>query len=168
MTLTSTPEYFWARVNKETGPWCERLQSRCWLWEGRLTIPTATSEGGRGVLSYQGKQVQAHRLAFFFTHGKWPEPCCLHHCDNPPCCNPEHLYAGTQSDNMRDMYNRGRANRPTGIGWNQSHLTDSDVQMIRERYAVGNVSQTALAREFGIAQSHISRIVNRQTRTEIG
>ncbi len=63
---------------------------------------------GYGDLSYSGKHMQAHRLAWTLTHGDPGELDVLHTCDNPPCCNPKHLYLGTDADNHRDMHARGR------------------------------------------------------------
>ncbi len=55
-----------------------------------------------------GKEVAAHRIAFYIANGHWPHPCCLHHCDNRLCVNPLHLYEGTNEQNMLDMVRRGR------------------------------------------------------------
>ncbi len=86
---------FWMRVS-ETGS--------CWVWTG------ARNKDGYGYLRDGESTVLAHRFAWASLNGPIPDGGqILHHCDNPPCCNPEHLYVGTHADNMRDMANRGRA-----------------------------------------------------------
>lgn len=78
----------------------------CWEWTG------ATSRG-YGQLTYQGKHYTAHRFSFAnfvepIKVGLW----VLHHCDNPVCVNPEHLYQGSPRDNRADMLNRNRWTHP--------------------------------------------------------
>jgi hypothetical protein len=86
---------FWARVEKGPG---------CWNWLGRSGVQHY------GTVSVNGKDVGAHRYAWELHNGPVPEGRhILHHCDNPRCVRPDHLYAGTAQDNMRDMYRRGRS-----------------------------------------------------------
>lgn len=75
----------------------------CWLW-------TATKfTAGYGSFSYQSKKVAAHRFAYTVFVGEIPEgKFVLHHCDVPPCVNPDHLFLGTQTDNLQDMTEKGR------------------------------------------------------------
>lgn len=83
---------FWDRVDRS---------GDCWTWTASV------DSDGYGHLGLEGKLVLAHRLAFYLTHGYWPN-VCRHICDNPPCVNPAHLLDGTQADNIRDMVERGR------------------------------------------------------------
>lgn len=88
-------ERFWSKVDKR-GP------DECWPWTG------GKFWDGYGWFSVAGAKKKAHRVSFFLQHGRWPEPCCLHRCDNPGCVNPVHLFEGTHTDNMRDRERKGR------------------------------------------------------------
>jgi hypothetical protein len=92
--------HFWARVNKTDD---------CWLWMGSRNA----LRYGYGVYGKGGKY--AHRLSWEIHHGRPIPPGMniLHRCDNPPCVNPDHLFLGTQADNVVDMVRKGRA-RPWG------------------------------------------------------
>ena len=76
----------------------------CWLWTDK------PDKDGYGKLAIDGKSPRAHRLAYQLWIGPIPldKPHVCHHCDNPPCVNPEHLYAGTAKDNAKDRATRGR------------------------------------------------------------
>jgi len=89
-----------------------------------------------------------------------------HHCDNPACVNPKHLYAGTHVDNNNDTVNRGRATRVLGESCSWSKLTAEQVIAIRNSSA----RQVDLAAKYGVSQSHISRIKhsNRKLWAEVG
>ena len=88
--------YFWSRVDTSGGP------DACWPFIG------TKNACGYGTLSYQSRVYRAHRLALILSDSDKPDLQALHHCDNPPCCNPKHLYWGTRSDNMKDAWKRGR------------------------------------------------------------
>lgn len=76
----------------------------CWNFTGYIN-PT-----GYGRIGYGRSSIPAHRASWLCTHGELPEDLyILHTCDNPACINPDHLYAGTQFDNMKDMVVRGRS-----------------------------------------------------------
>lgn len=100
MIITRNPiERFWEYVNKT---------ETCWLWTG---FRDSDGYGKFQIGTNQKKKsVRAHRFSYELVHGP-TELLVLHNCDNPPCVNPDHLYAGTHSDNMKDMYAKGRANQ---------------------------------------------------------
>lgn len=107
-------ERFWSRVRRTDG---------CWIWEGSI------HPLGYGRFYLDGKMQKAHRAAYQLAKGPIPEGAhILHSCDNPPCVNPAHLRAGSHSDNMRDMVNKGRANRPESKKTHcpQGHPYDSE------------------------------------------
>lgn len=83
---------------------CDFPPSGCWVWRGDKRPK------GYGVVIHAGIRIAAHRLAYALAHpGKDIDSyLVLHHCDNPPCINPDHLYAGTYKDNNTDTVKRGR------------------------------------------------------------
>lgn len=79
-----------------------RGSNQCWPW-------LKCCDGWNyGTFYFQGKNRKAHRVAFYLKHGRWPEPNGLHSCDNPPCCNPRHVFEGTDADNAADRVAKGR------------------------------------------------------------
>jgi hypothetical protein len=167
MAVKHTPESFWARV--DTGD-----KSRCWEWQG------AKTSSGYGNLSWQGKPAQAHRVAYFLTHGgialqtnfrhegvaKRYRRFVLHKCDNRPCCNPHHLFLGSMRANQLDAYAKGRKVQPKSQHSN-AKLTAQQVREIRNRYDTGADLQIPLAKEFGVSQRAVSLIVRRETYRDI-
>lgn len=80
-----------------------RDERGCWVWQ------RSTNRGGYGNVYFDGRSDGSHRVAWRLTHGRIPTGMyVLHHCDNPPCVNPEHLFVGTQKDNIRDAHRKGR------------------------------------------------------------
>lgn len=94
---------FWGKVNKN-GPIMPNMTTPCWEWT------KCRNNWNYGVTSFgKGRTLGTHKLAWILTNGEVPEGyLVLHKCDNPPCCNPEHLFIGTQSDNVRDAITKGR------------------------------------------------------------
>lgn len=128
----------------------------CWPWL-RARYPR-----GYGFIRVRGKGIGTHRYAYELVNGPIPAGLyVLHSCDNPPCCNPSHLRAGTPADNNADMVNRGRARGLVSHGETNpaSKLTADQVRAIREEYAAGGVSQRALAQHYHVNQRVIWYIV---------
>lgn len=134
-----------------------KLASDCWPWINatRRGYGTFTVSGGQLGFTRR-RSVYAHRVAFFLTHGWWPQ-LVRHSCDNPVCCNPGHLLQGTPKSNMADKYERGRANHPKGHSSARSNVSPEVVAAIRESYPAR--SQSSIARDYGISQASVSRIV---------
>lgn len=143
----STEERFWAKVDKRT-------DDECWPW-------TASLVRGYGWLSRGGQsagRIYAHRLSFEMHYGPIPDGLSvLHHCDNPPCVNPRHLFSGTQADNIADKVQKGRQQRGEQAGG--AKLTTREVIEIKRARSAGT-AVAALASQFGVNKSAISRIAN--------
>jgi len=103
MPAQNTEKDFWNKVLQNENP-------LCWPYQ------QAVDKDGYGQFYYHGKNWRSHRLAWYFTHGPIPVGyCVLHRCDNPRCCNPQHLWLGTVEDNVQDMMQKGRhRNQITG------------------------------------------------------
>lgn len=126
---------FWSQMDKSNGP------DSCWTWTG------LTNDYGYGIFLKQ----RAHRVAFELTHGPIPDGFfVLHSCDNPPCCNPAHLRAGTQKENLQEMAAKGRGGGPKGERSGRAKLTWDLVRAIRAEYD-GTVSASALGRQYGVS-----------------
>jgi hypothetical protein len=99
--MITQPENFWRHVQKGDG---------CWLWTGSVNH----ARGGYGQVKYGKKHYRAHRLAWLLTFGEIPDGMkVLHRCDTPACCRPDHLFLGSQTDNIHDMLEKGRHVTPT-------------------------------------------------------
>lgn len=146
-----TEQRFWDQVDRR-GP------DECWEWLGtRVPHGYGTFSMGRKARLY------AHRFSYEIANGPIPPGLeALHTCDHPACCNPAHLYAGTQKDNVQDMLNRNRANPPRGMRSGHTKLTDDNVRAIRQLHGQG-ASHVTLATQFGISDSAVGAIVNGQS-----
>jgi hypothetical protein len=141
-------ERFWKRVQKG-GP------DDCWPWHG------AKSKDGYGEVGVACTSTHAHRVAYELTHGpvgKTYKICILHTCDNPPCCNPAHLFAGTRKDNVADMVNKGRMAGAIGARNCKVVLTEAQVLEI----FASNESNVALGEAYDVAPTTISAIRNQR------
>jgi len=128
----------------------------CWIWNSvRLT-------GNYGYFKYLGKYVRAHRMSYILANGHIPDNLLvLHTCDNPPCVNPEHLYLGTQKDNIKDKFDRGRNPNVNGSKNPVSKLSENEVLKIRELNKE-KYSNEIIAKMFSIDSSAVSLIINRK------
>jgi hypothetical protein len=147
--VLSLEERFWAKVDKGD-------VDDCWNWLGPL------DGNGYGVFSIDGRTVRANRMALELGKGPIPDGLiAMHLCDNRACCNPGHIRAGTQADNMLDMRNKGRQAKGERNG--RSKLTAADVLAIRELYGSYVNSTGQLAKGFGVDKATIRAIVRGET-----
>lgn len=162
MTHSRTPVALVA--NEELG---ERLLARavrtetgCLEWTGSRDIHNY------GWIRLRDKIVKSHRASFaaFVRSVEAGETIC-HTCDNPPCLEPSHLFAGTMLDNTRDMIAKGRRRPDVGYvkgqGHHQAKLTDADVLRLRAMRAEG-ATYSVLMKEFGLSKTNVGDICNRK------
>lgn len=160
---------FWSKVDKSGG------DDACWLWTG------CRRNQRYGHCRWGGKMRSSHRIAWEITNGVIPDGLCVcHHCDNPPCVNPKHLFLGTQLDNVRDYIAKGldiktraRGDRhgrrvhpetcPRGESSGKARLTNAKVLEMRRRFANEGVTKTQLSRELGVALSTVHDVITGRT-----
>lgn len=174
-------ERFFAKTRISDSPH-EAIGTPCIIWTGPL------NRDGYGNFWIPGKKMQkAHRVAWWLKHGKWPNPCALHRCDNPSCVREDHLFEGTVADNNSDKVAKGRAVFPPkgDLHWSRVHperrlfgdrngmrrhpgikkgvlnghviLNEKDVREIRELRASG-FKQKDLAERFGVSRQAIGYV----------
>ncbi len=129
----------------------------CWEFQGYCTPK------GYGTLSRGAREegvVFAHRAAWEIANGSIPHGMnVLHKCDNPPCCNPAHLFLGTQAQNMADMVAKGRESYVRGEDNGMAKLTWEKAQAIR----TDPRPQREIAKEYGVHQMTISKVKRGET-----
>lgn len=118
----------------------------CWEWTGQRDAK------GYGLIRRLGAQWRVTRIALALV-GRAPAVVRLvcHHCDNPPCCNPAHLFVGSHADNNADSTRKGRGVRPRGERNGRARLSPEQVAEIR----ASPLSNRTLGRRFGVAHSTI-------------
>jgi hypothetical protein len=154
---------FWNKIAKEA----VLAPGGCWNWIGYL------DRHGYGkfstVISGRVRTLRPHRHAWLLVHGEILTPTIflLHLCDNPRCCNPDHLKPGTQKENIRDAIEKGRFRIPEsprlrGEGQVSAILREADISFIRA-HGRGRLSQQTLAVAFGVSINTIRAVVYRRT-----
>jgi hypothetical protein len=145
-----TAEQFWKHLKRGRG---------CWEWQGRRMTQTACPYG---VVWFEGKHQLAHRVAWYLAHGEWPKACVLHKCDNPPCCRPSHLFAGTRDENNKDRMRKNRGHRPVGTLNPRAALSPTLIAALR-RWRAAGVPYVVMARTLGVRPDTVSHAVRGRT-----
>jgi hypothetical protein len=145
---SSAEDRFWSYVNKT---------HTCWLWTGNK------DKNGYGKIYFLNKHMRSHRLSYKLFNGNFDEKLLvLHSCDNPSCVRPDHLFLGTNKDNMKDKVNKNRQAKGNSCG--KSFLTEKQVLDIKEQlknYQRG--MYTSLSKEYKVRKSTIISIANGRT-----
>jgi hypothetical protein len=150
LTPAQSAQRFWAKVD---------CSGDCWPWTGVLY------NTGYGSVKRNGRPQLAHRFAWTLVNGPIPDGLLVcHHCDNPPCCNPAHLFLGTHKTNAADKVAKGRGINPVLVGERnpRARATEAIVREVRSLSAMG-VSYSALARQFALTKECVAAIVQRRT-----
>ena len=159
---SKTPERFWSKIKFDDF-------DKCWEWTGSLKgqgFKIGNAYGSYGIK--KGKKwtkISAHRFVALELFPKFDlELCVLHKCDNRKCCNPNHLFLGTDKDNTDDMIAKGRARKGDKKGQNNphSHFTDEEVRQIKTRLLHGE-KRSKIAKEFGVHNDYIGNIYHGKT-----
>lgn len=154
------------RTHYRSKPLAERFASfvglptetGCLPWIGCIAKRSGNGRIGSGN-GRRGRTLLAHRVAWELANGPIPDGLCVcHRCDNPACVNVDHLFLGTQADNMADMVSKGRNCKGENHG--AARLTEDIVLSIRRRHLSGEATVRELAAECGVHQHHIRDIVN--------
>lgn len=143
----------WEFVDRSGGP------DACWPWTRSLNT------WGYGCSTVAGRQVNASRAAYLTEHGSIGDGLVVcHRCDNPACCNPSHLFAATQAENLADCRAKGRAVYRYGAEHHRAtaKVDEQAVREIREAWT-GGESQSSIARRLGMTSGQISRICHRHS-----
>jgi len=154
----STVESFWGNVDKSS-------ITECWNWNGCIL---GGARGGYGLFGnkiWNGERL-AHRISWLLNYGEIPDGLCvLHKCDNRKCVNPEHLFLGTNYDNVLDRQRKGRghASRNVGMLNGMSTISDADVLLIRSV----DLPLAEISSLFNVAISTVSMIRNNLLRGKI-
>ncbi len=143
LTWPTVEERFWKYVDKKE-------INECWNWIGYR------DHNGYGRIKINRVNVLTHRFSWVLHNGTIPmeTPCVCHHCDNPKCVNPEHLFLGTHEDNIKDRDNKNRQARRERQG--HSKLTSDQVKQIRD--LKGKLKQREIAEMFNVCATTISNI----------
>ena len=159
--IADAADRFWQKVSRGDG---------CWLWMA------GKNRQGYGKFVVGGKTIGAHRIAYRLEHGSMPDSLVLHHCDNPQCVRPDHLFTGTPADNMADKVVKGRQARGAklsaallgkvkalrGSDCHQAKLTEADIPHLRAMHAAGD-GLSVIAARFSVSKQAVLNAARRKT-----
>lgn len=150
-------ERLWARVDKSGG------DDACWPWSG------SRHRAGHGQIGVGGNRLAyAHRVAWELTNGPIAEGLCVcHKCDNPPCCNPAHMFLGTRAQNLDDMWNkrRGKKNLVSLRAGDETRRHNSaigpDGVLMMFQMRANGMTREAIAESFGVRVTAVNSVLYR-------
>jgi hypothetical protein len=134
----------------------------CWLWQ------KAKAGKGYGVISFYQRSYYVHRIAYRLLCGDIPnDKNVLHNCDTPACFNPDHLFLGTQRDNVIDMISKGRnvISPRYGTNNNKCKFTFEIVQLMRKDASIG-IPKKIIRQTYGISAPQLYRILSGKVRID--
>jgi hypothetical protein len=132
----------------------------CFLWTGCIS----RRKDPVGSFGYKGKPIYAHRVSYLINKGPIPNGMCVcHKCDTPACVNPEHLFLGTQLDNIKDRVKKNRSGSARGSSHGHSIFTEEIVMQIFDERISSNSSYAALAKKYNCSRSAIAHVLKRRS-----
>ncbi len=142
----NTEKDFWKNVDRKSN-------DKCWPWKGCI------NRWGYGRYRFNGSLHMAHRLALKFLRPdlELKNKVVMHVCDNPSCCNPNHLLLGTHADNQSDKYKKNRQAKGEKNG--QSFLTEQQVIEMRKKYIPRKMTYEMLAKEYKVCKDTVQKAV---------
>lgn len=139
---------FWSKVIKK--------ENGCLEWNG-------SKRNLYGRIGYKGKILSCHRLSWEWQNGEIPKGLQIcHKCDNPSCVNPDHLFLGSHTENMRDCFNKNRNNNRKGSNNSNSKLNEHIVSVIRNEY-LKDITLNEISKKYNVSKSTISRILKNKS-----
>lgn len=153
-----TPENFWSKVAVSED------EGECWPWSG------CVSSTGYGVVRWNGKPLLVHRVAAWLS-GLIPSPSrnirdhksvLMHGCDNKLCCNPNHLFPSTQSENVYEQHRKGRRKVKRGEQHDAAAVTDKVAKEIYDLYHTQKVTMQSVGDMYGVSRAVVEGIVYRK------
>lgn len=168
MNYNAMPEFTQSDIDRFWRNVAIGKKHECWPWKN------SQFRDGYGQIKVFKRNLRAHRVSYYLHYGIDPaENLVCHRCDNPVCCNPFHLFLGTEKDNTQDCKEKGRLS--CGIGETHgskthperfargervagSKLTFEKAQQIRKLYAAGGITQEELGKQFGVTRRAIGLI----------
>lgn len=144
---------FWSLAERLAFYTAQANERGCCLWTG-------PHDEHYGIVQWEGRNLKAHRAIWQQAHGSIPSGMnVLHKCDVPLCVSEDHLFLGTQLENIADRHTKGRSRAPRGEAQGSAKLTEALIIAIRN----DTRSQRVIAAEYGISQSHVWRVRNQET-----
>lgn len=140
---------FWTKVNKQ------KLHE-CWIWIG------IQNKNSYGYLCINRRKFLAHRFSWIINNGNIPDKLCvLHKCDNPSCVNPNHLFLGTQAENIADMVKKNRQCVLKGENHSRCKLKIKDIEKIKS--LTNKLTKKEIAKIFNITRQYVGQIQQNKT-----